>query len=141
MRAIAIYESVKPDPSGALDSVSTDPNTLKQMKKDPQDATVHKLKATARIEVVAGAAEVHDLATRIFGECKFDPPEGVAAIAGEPVLYITPAKTWTMQRMMYFSTAMDRSTSTYKVSYVMPDKDHGPNSIKVCFFRGFRPSR
>lgn len=144
MREHSEFESTPPNFAGPNDSRSTDPNLLKQLQRnqmEEQQVADAVTSAVSRIGVVASADAVHDLARRIFGECEFDPPNGVAAIAGEPVLFITPKQTYTMQRMMYFSTAMDKDTARYRVSYVMPDKDHGPNSIRVSFFRGFRPSR
>lgn len=143
MKTYAEFESTPPNFAGLTDSRSTDPNLLKQIQRDQMEEQVAKAVTSAhsRISVIAGADEVHDLAERIFGECEFDPPNGVAAISGEPVLFVKPKATYTMQRMMYFSAALDKDTKKYKVSYVMPDKDHGPRSIKVCFFRNFQPSR
>lgn len=145
------YESVTPNSYGPLDSRSTDPALLKDLQKresqqspeslEDTETAQRVLSALDRIHVVAGADAVQDLARRVFGECTFDPPNGVAAISGEPVLFVIPEKRWNMRQLMYFSKALDNSTSKYKVSYVMPDKDHGPKSIKVCFFRGFQPSR
>lgn len=86
-------------------------------------------------------ANVQELARKCFGpEVSFDPQNGIALISGEPVLYVLLPSAYSMQRLMYFSAALDRDVPKYKVSYVMPDRDHGRNSIKVCFFRGFQPS-
>lgn len=137
IKTLSLYESVTPDLGWGNATMPADPNELEDMQQDK----TKPLQATARIEVCAGASEVQDLAKRIFGECTFDPPSGVAAMSGEPVMFVKTASSPKMQNIMYFSRALDKNTGKYKVSYIMPDKDHGPTSIRVVFFKGFKPSR
>lgn len=99
-----------------------------------------KLKATARLLVTAGSDDVRDLATKIFGaDVYFDPPSGVFLQGSEPVMWVCGDHT--TQQLDYFSKTLDANSSRYKVSYTMPDKSHGSASIKVCFFKGYTPTR
>lgn len=99
-----------------------------------------KLKALARLQVTAGSDDVRKLATKTFGtDIYFDPPSGVLLQGSEPVMWICGDHT--PQQLDYFSKALDANSLRYKVSYVMPDKAHGSDSIKVCFFKGYAPTR
>lgn len=99
-----------------------------------------KLKAPARLQVTAGSDDVRSLALKTFGtDVYFDPPSGVLFQGSEPVMWI--CGDYTPQQLEYFGKALDANSSKYKVSYVMPDKAHGSDSIKVCFFKGYTPAR
>lgn len=99
-----------------------------------------KLKALARLQVTAGSDDVRNLATKTFGsDVYFDPPSGVFIQGSEPVMWV--CCDYMPQQLDYFSRALDANSSRYKVSYVMPDKAHGIDSIKVCFFKGYTPIR
>lgn len=99
-----------------------------------------KLKASTRLQVTAGSDDVRSLAIKTFGaDTYFDPPEGVLFQGTEPVMWL--CGDYTQQQLDYFTKALDANASRYKVSYVMPDKSHGSDSIKVCFFKGYTPTR
>ncbi len=131
----ADYESVAPSNLGLLDSKTADPNNF-----DSQGKPIMKLKATARLQVTANSALVRDLAVKVFGaDVYFDPQDGVTMQGSEPVMWL--CGDYTLQQLSAFTKALDANSSKYKVNYVMPDKSHGSDSLKVCFFKGYVPTR
>jgi hypothetical protein len=128
----ADYESVRPSNLGLLDSKTADPNNF--------DSQGKPLKAMARLSVTASSDNVRNLATKIFGaRVFFNPPTGVAFQGAEPVMWV--CAPYTAQQLDYFTKALDANTSKYKVSYIMPDSTDNTLALKVCFFRGYSPTR
>lgn len=92
---------------------------------------------------LANSESVRDLAKKVFGAQTEFVPEELYQMdsAGEPRMWIYPAKHWTEQQLKYFSSALDKDTKKYRVSYVLPDPDKGRNAIQVTFFKSFAPTR
>ncbi len=134
MKAKADYESVRPSNLGLLDSKTADPNNF--------DSQGKPLKALSRLSVTASSDLVRALVQKIFGaNAVTEPASGVLFYQNEPIMYVSTRTPYTQQQLHYFCKVLDSNTSKYKVSYALPDKDYSPNTIKVCFFKGYKPTR
>jgi hypothetical protein len=117
-----------------MDSKTADPNNF--------DSQGKPLKALARLSVTASSDLVRALARKVFGaNAVIEPASGVLFCQNEPVMYVSTRAPYTQQQLTYFCKILDSDTNKYKVSYAMPDKDYSPNTIKVCFFKGYTPTR